>query len=381
MIDARNTHWGIYMHSTIILDLFSIIPLLFTINLANRHLLRNPKNKYYMLASLVTILLLVIEILSTFLNVPGNSAMIIPHSLINILGFSISPAIPYFMVYFIGNPKVEDTFKPLFTLPLFLNAMLCIASFYTGWMFSLNLQNGYIRGPLFFFTAAVTFFYFIFAIISAIKARYTFGKSEKFFFLMILFLPLISMFIQFMRPEILTLWGGVSMALLLFYIFSLEQNFEFDNQTKVRNREGFEREMKKTASKDTTVFVFDLNNLKKANDLHGHKAGDALLYDVASTLQRVFSNYGNTFRIGGDEFCVLCNGISEQTSNLLIESLLDHIRQINSSRMIPIDLAYGFTHYKPKTNNSIFAAFSLADNAMYEQKAKYKLSQLIEQKE
>jgi diguanylate cyclase (GGDEF)-like protein len=334
-----------------------------------------------MLASLVTIILLVTEILSSFLNVPGNFAMIVPHSLINILGFSISPAIPYFVIYFIGNPKVEGNVKPLFSLPLFLNALLCIASFYTGWMFSIDLQNNYSRGPFFLFTAAVTFFYFIFAILSAIKARYTFGKSEKFFFLMILFLPVISMTIQFMRPEILTLWGGVSMALLLFYIFSLEQNFEFDNQTKVRNREGFEREMKKTANKETIVFVFDLNNLKKANDLHGHKAGDALLYDVASILQRVFSNYGNTFRIGGDEFCVLCNEISEQTANILIGSLLDQIHQINSSRMIPIDLAYGFTLYKPRTNNSIFAAFSLADNAMYEQKAKYKRSQAIEQKE
>jgi diguanylate cyclase (GGDEF)-like protein len=369
------------MHSTIILDLFSIIPLLFTINLANRHLLQNPKNKYYILASQATLILLVTEILSSFLNVPGNSSMIFPHSLINILGFSFSPAIPYFMVFFVGNVKVEGKLKIIFSIPLFINAMLSIVSFYTGWMFSINHQNGYSRGPLFVITVASTSFYFIFAIISAIRSKHSYGKSENFFFLMILILPFISMSIQFIRPEILTLWGGVSMTLLLFYIYSLEQNFEFDNQTKVRNREGFEREMKKTASKETTLFVFDLNNLKKTNDLHGHKAGDALLYDVASTLQRVFSNYGNTFRIGGDEFCVLCNGISEQTSNTLIESLLAHIRQINSSRMIPIDLAYGFTHYKPRTNNSIFAAFSLADNAMYEQKAKYKLSQMIEQKE
>jgi diguanylate cyclase (GGDEF)-like protein len=285
------------------------------------------------------------------------------------------------VIFFIGNPKVDGKFKTLFSLPLGINAILSIVSFYTGWMFSINGLNVYSRGPLFAFTAAVSFFYFIFAIISTVNARYTFGKSEKFFFLMILFLPLISMVIQFARPEILTLWGGVSMALLLFYIYSLEQNFEFDNQTKVRNREGFEREMKKTASKETTLFVFDLNNLKKTNDQHGHKAGDALLYDVANTLQRVFANYGNTFRIGGDEFCVLCNEISEQTANILIESLLDHIRQINASRMIPIDLAYGFTYYKPRKNNSIFTAFSLADNAMYAQKAKYKLSQISEQKE
>ncbi|WP_425358215.1 GGDEF domain-containing protein [Sphaerochaeta pleomorpha] len=132
--------------------------------------------------------------------------------------------------------------------------------------------------------------------------------------------------------------------------------------------------MQITSNKETTLFVFDLNNLKKTNDLHGHKAGDALLFDTAKAIERVFYSYGNTFRIGGDEFCVLCNEVSKATAYQLLDNLLDQIKYINESRIIPIDLAYGFTIYIPKKNNSIFAAFSQADNAMYEQKAKQKMN-------
>jgi diguanylate cyclase (GGDEF)-like protein len=355
-----------------VLDLFSIIPLLFIISLASRHQLQNPRNRYYILASLLTILVLLTEILAVIFAVPGNASLIIPHRIVKVIGFSTGPLIPFFVVYFIGNPSLTGNLKKIIAIPFALNALLTFASMQTGWMFSITRMNIYIRGPLFPFTTATSLFYFLLAMLFTAHARYTYGKSDKFFLLMVVFLPFASIAIQTIRPEINILWASVSMALLLFYIFSLERNFEFDNQTEVRNREGFEREMQRTANKDTTLFVFDLNNLKKTNDLHGHKAGDALLFDAAKTIEKIFNNFGNTFRIGGDEFCVLCNSITKATADQLIDDLMKQIKYINESRIIPIDLAYGFTTYTPKKNNSIFAAFSQADNAMYEQKAKQK---------
>lgn len=361
------------MNSIIILDLFSIIPLFFTISLASRHRLQNPRNRYFILASLITIVLLLTEIHSVYVSGMHTDSMALSHSLFTMIGFIIGPLIPYFVVYFIGNPSLMGTWKKIIEIPLIVNTVCAVATARTGWMFSINAQNQYEKGPLFFIYVLTSFFYFLLAIYCTLHARYTYGKSDKFFLLMIISLPLASIAIELANPEIRILWGGVSMSLLLFYIFSLELNFEFDNQTEVRNREGFEREMQRTSNKETTLFVFDLNNLKKTNDLHGHKAGDALLFDTAKTIERVFYSCGNTFRIGGDEFCVLCTAISKATAYQLLENLFAQIKSINESRIIPIDLAYGFTIYTPKKNNSIFAAFSEADNAMYEQKAKQKM--------
>lgn len=56
---------------------------------------------------------------------------------------------------------------------------------------------------------------------------------------------------------------------------------------------------------DTLGIVFvDINGLKTANDTHGHQYGDYLIVHVADCLKRLFR--GNIYRIGGDEFVVLC---------------------------------------------------------------------------
>lgn len=63
------------------------------------------------------------------------------------------------------------------------------------------------------------------------------------------------------------------------------------------------------ADRDTWVVVFDLNGFKRLNDMAGHPTGDKALRDFARCLK--FSCYGRggrPFRMGGDEFVVLCPG-------------------------------------------------------------------------
>ncbi|MEG0566661.1 MAG: diguanylate cyclase, partial [Hungatella sp.] len=48
-----------------------------------------------------------------------------------------------------------------------------------------------------------------------------------------------------------------------------------------------------------TAFSFDINDLKKMNDLHGHAEGDRLLHTFGTLLILVFGNYGKCYRIGG----------------------------------------------------------------------------------
>ena len=52
------------------------------------------------------------------------------------------------------------------------------------------------------------------------------------------------------------------------------------------------------------VAYFDINGLKAANDLYGHSYGDRLIISAATVLKEVFAR--DIFRVGGDEFVVLC---------------------------------------------------------------------------
>lgn len=52
------------------------------------------------------------------------------------------------------------------------------------------------------------------------------------------------------------------------------------------------------------IVYLDINGLKKTNDTQGHQYGDYIIRHTADTLRKFFDE--NIFRIGGDEFVILC---------------------------------------------------------------------------
>jgi diguanylate cyclase (GGDEF)-like protein len=63
------------------------------------------------------------------------------------------------------------------------------------------------------------------------------------------------------------------------------------------------------AGRPAALTIFDLDGFKEYNDRFGHPAGDALLVRLTATLRRTVAGTGSAYRLGGDEFCVLADGI------------------------------------------------------------------------
>mgnify|MGYP002564060893 FL=1 len=58
------------------------------------------------------------------------------------------------------------------------------------------------------------------------------------------------------------------------------------------------------------VVYLDVNGLKEINDHFGHDAGDRVLQQCAQTIRRIFKE-GTPYRIGGDEFVIICKGLGK----------------------------------------------------------------------
>jgi GGDEF domain-containing protein len=91
---------------------------------------------------------------------------------------------------------------------------------------------------------------------------------------------------------------------------SAERAANFDALTGVASRRAFELALPRAdADPSTAVVVFDANNFKAVNDRAGHLAGDAMLRQLARAIFLAADAYGfgaRVFRIGGDEFAVIC---------------------------------------------------------------------------
>lgn len=97
----------------------------------------------------------------------------------------------------------------------------------------------------------------------------------------------------------------------------LREAAEFDPLTRVRNRLSlpslFAHCIERAGNEQQRVVValFDIDHFKRWNDVHGHAAGDRVLRDFARFLEDMTGadgacSRGTVFRIGGEEFLLLC---------------------------------------------------------------------------
>jgi diguanylate cyclase (GGDEF)-like protein len=75
-----------------------------------------------------------------------------------------------------------------------------------------------------------------------------------------------------------------------------------------------------------TMGMVDVDNFKKFNDTHGHDVGDQVLRMVGARLSEVGGG-GRAFRYGGEEFCLLFDGLSLHEAAPHLEAIRQSIEQ------------------------------------------------------
>ena len=86
-----------------------------------------------------------------------------------------------------------------------------------------------------------------------------------------------------------------------------------DTLTGLFNRSGYTQriqELEQLKKQNISCIYLDANGLHEINNHLGHQGGDQMLVCIATALRNQFDP-NNIFRIGGDEFVVLCTDLSE----------------------------------------------------------------------
>lgn len=151
-----------------------------------------------------------------------------------------------------------------------------------------------------------------------------------------------------------------------------------DFLTKFYNRAGYaehetEYEERRIKNKPLGVIQFDINDLKKVNDIQGHEKGDELICLASSGIYQSFGKTGRCYRMGGDEFLVILPG-EDPTGDYEagIDKLEEYCKYANNveDRTFDLKIAHGFALLE--SEEDIAYALARADENMYENKRNMK---------
>lgn len=147
------------------------------------------------------------------------------------------------------------------------------------------------------------------------------------------------------------------------YDSRLEYESTHDEMTGLFNRTAYKKRLAAITKEKMCVIYFDVNNLKRTNDLLGHQYGDKLLSTVAAVIDRNFPRA--TYRIGGDEFVVLLENEKTRVIDKKLRAIdkeLDE-KSRKSTEKITYQVAYGYAFGNKK--DSVDTTIQKADKKMY----------------
>lgn len=153
------------------------------------------------------------------------------------------------------------------------------------------------------------------------------------------------------------------------------RNALLDGLTGIANRRCFDERLERDlrlsgrTNGPPMLMLIDVDHFKQYNDHYGHAAGDNVLKQVASALEREFSRAGDLVaRFGGEEFVLLLRqgDLSQQVQRALAAIARLQIEHARASTAPQLTISLGGLEAKPEANSALLIA--AADVLLYQAK-------------
>lgn len=340
-----------------------IIALFFLCVLSHRsNTLNNYRKKPFLFGIVLTVIIILSEV-GTILAGNGSAGLRDLNIFCNVVGFALTPIVPIALIA-ISDITILQTHKFLFLPPL-INIGAAVLSPVFKLIFYVDINNHYERGNFFYIFVVIYIINLLFLIISTLHTGKTHHYPIEGKMIALSLFTVAGTSIQLVFPEVYSSWHCATLALLLYFLLLSEFDSSFDTLTGLYNRAAFEKAAKQMTSRQPfSVIVLDVNDFKSINDTYGHDYGDTVLKVVAAIIRKSLDNYCICYRVGGDEFYIIC----KETKQERIEYQLRHMTNAfaeereNNSRLPTI--AYGYSIFRGGSLN-FQKILKEADEQMY----------------
>jgi len=284
--------------------------------------------------------------------------------LFSVLGYCFRPLIAYLILLLVTKNDSEKK-RMLLSVPLVINTLIMMLAFFTDAIFYFDEENAFHRGSIVgYLPFVVSLLYVFFVILTTLIRVGIRDRLENGVLLFVCINSILSTIIatNYTNDSIVTVSAVISVGIYYMYLHSTQNNL--DQLTHAYLRRKFFIDVEARKQDISAIISIDLNGLKQINDEFGHLVGDNELLKLSNTILAYITSKTHLYRMGGDEFSIICFKMSEDDVQNLIHRIKDGLIETRCSAAI------GYAMYNPKT--SIEETMRLADSKMYENKNKMK---------
>ena len=209
-----------------------------------------------------------------------------------------------------------------------LSVLIVFINLFTGLLFYFDGAQVYQRGPLNRLVYAFPLAEMVLLFQCYRKNRSSVSDSMVY---VIRFLPPIILLLcvtQIFFPDFLLNGALSAIVSLILYISFLTHSNDRDNLTGIRNRDNFMTEMglRIAGHQQTHIILVSLMSFADVNLRYGHDFGNAVLYELARYLDRLYPD-GRAFRTSNMNFVLTLPWVSQEQADMQLETVRKRMEQ------------------------------------------------------
>lgn len=285
--------------------------------------------------------------------------------------YSLYPAILMTITSLIGSDRFTRK-DVLVVIPWAVCVPLFFSSQWTHLVCWYWEENHYAGGPVYFLPYLLFGFYVFVFLIRSVRFFKNYSRRNRIASRYIVSGSILGLGLFFFLDGYRDYSTIFTSAVLLFYVLIYIHMAKMDQLTSLPNRQGYYQDMKYDKRIISAVISIDMNNLKTLNDNCGHEAGDTALAAIADIIRRHCPAECTAYRMGGDEFLIVCRNIGEFE---VLEAISGMRSELSES---PYSCSFGYA--MRKEGSDLDETIRNADDRMYVDKAVSKKGQAEESK-